>query len=55
MYDTVEMIKQYPKGVGCYSFSFCGNIVYIGSDGRVIQWNVVTDAVVRLDGYPGLI
>ena len=51
-YDTVEMIKQFPEGVDCESLAFHGDVVYIGSRGRIIQWNVVTDAVARLKGYP---
>ena len=51
-YDTVEMIKQFPEGVDCESLAFHGDVVYIGSYECVIQWNVVTDAVVRLEGYP---
>jgi hypothetical protein len=55
-YDTVEMIKQFPDvDVHCMSLSFHGDVVYIGSSGFVIQWNVVTDTVVKLDGFPGLI
>ncbi len=53
--DTVEMIKQFEKDVVCCSLSFHGDAVYIGCYMRVIQWTVVTDAVVRLEGYPGLI
>ncbi len=46
------MIKQFPEDVGCYSLSFHGDNVFIGSYGCVILWNVVTDAVERLGGYP---
>ena len=53
-YVTVEMIKQFPENDTCCSLSFHGDVVYIGSRRCVIQWNVVTDAVVRLKGYPGL-
>jgi hypothetical protein len=48
------MIKQFPAIVVCISLTFRGDVVYIGSDACVIQWNVVTDAVVRLVGYAGL-
>ena len=53
-YGTVEMVKQFPAIVVCISLTFRGDVVYIGSDACVIQWNVVTDAVVRLVGYAGL-
>ena len=54
-YVAVEMIKQFPEGyVYCEFLSFHGNIVYIGSFMRITQWDVATDAVVRLEGYPGL-
>ena len=52
--DTVEMIKQFPERVENSSLSFQGDVVYIGVMECVIQWNVVTDAVVRLEGYSGL-
>ena len=50
--DTVEMIKQYPQEVGCSSLSFHGDDVYIGSYSRIFQWNVTTDTVATLEGYP---
>jgi outer membrane protein assembly factor BamB len=53
--DAVEMIKQFPERVSCFSLSFHGDSVYIGILRFVVQWNVVTDAVVRLEGYQGLI
>jgi hypothetical protein len=53
--DAVEMIKQFPESVLCSSLSFIGDVVYIGSHMRVIQWHVSTDSVVILEGYPGLI
>ncbi len=53
--DTVEMFKQCPEYAGCSALSFQGDAVYIGSKGDLVQWNVVTDAVVRLKGYSGLI
>ena len=54
--DTVEMIKQFHEDNAYYSsLLFHGDAVYIGSDSFVIRWNVVTDAVLRLEGYPGLI
>jgi hypothetical protein len=54
--DTVEIMKPFPdKHVRCSSLLFHGDVVYIGSDKHVIQWNVATDAVVRLDGYSGSI
>ena len=52
VYDAVEMIKQFPERAYCYSLSFHGDVVYIESYRCVIQWNVVTDAVARLEGYP---
>ncbi len=54
-HGTVEMIKQFPEREFCYSLSFHGDVAYNGSYEYVIQWNIVTDAVVRLEGYPGLI
>jgi hypothetical protein len=52
-YDTVEMIKQFLGGpVDCSSMLFHADAVYIGIRGCVIQWNIVTDSVVRLEGYP---
>jgi hypothetical protein len=48
----VEMIKQLPEeDVDCNSLSFHGDNVYIGTY-ECIKWNVVTDTVVRLEGYP---
>jgi hypothetical protein len=52
---AVEMIKQFPENAHCSSLSFHGDVVYIGLDLCVIQWNIVTDAVVRLDGSNGLL
>ena len=52
--DLVEAIKQFHEDIRCCSLSFHGDVVYIGSDRRIIQWNVVTDAVVSFDGYDGL-
>ena len=47
------MIKQFPEEeVNCYFLSFHDHVVYIGSDGFVIQWNLVNDAVETLDGDP---
>ncbi len=54
-YDAVETIKQFPERVFCYSLSFHGDVIYIGKFGHVIQWNVVTNVAVKLEGYPGLI
>ena len=55
-YVTVEMIKQFPdKIIGCHSLSFHGDVVYIGSLRVILQWNVVTNLVVRLNGSSGLI
>ncbi len=55
-FDIVAMVKQFPiESVICCSLAFHGDVVYIGSDECIIQWNVVTDAVVRLKGHPGLI
>ncbi len=48
------MIKQFPEDLSSCFLAFHGDVVYIGSLKCVIQWNVVTDAVVRLEGYPGL-
>jgi hypothetical protein len=54
-HDTVEMIKQFPEYVNCRSLLFHGDVAHIGSGRCVIEWNVVTNAVVRLEEYPGLI
>ncbi len=56
-YVAVELIKQLPNEphFNCFSPSFHGDVVYIGSYMHIIQWNVVTDSVVRLEGYPSLI
>ncbi len=54
-YDAVEMIQEFPGRAECESLSFHGDVVYVGSYGRIMQWNVVTDAVVRLGGYASLI
>ncbi len=51
---TVEMIKQFPEDAARFYLSFHGDVVYIGGYHRVIQWNVVTDAVVRFEGYPSM-
>ncbi len=54
-YYIVEMIKQIPEPGFRFSLSIHGNVVYIVSFcKRVIQWNVVTDSVVMLEGYTGL-
>ncbi len=54
-YDTVEMIKQYrEKNVRCWSLSLHGDVVYIGGHRFIVQWNALTDTIVRLEGYPGL-
>ncbi len=55
--DIVEMIKQFTdERVEYYAFSFHGDVVYVGINACVIQWNMVTDAVGRFGGYPsGLI
>ena len=53
--DTVELIKQRAEQVESRALSFHGDVVFIGTDCRVIQWNVFNDAVMRLDGYTGLI
>ncbi len=50
--DVVEMIKQFPENVPCWSLAFHSDVVYIGSTGAVIKWNVVSDKVLRLQGYP---
>jgi hypothetical protein len=47
------MIKQYPGNVYCYSLAFHGDLVYVGNYRCGRQWNLVTDAVVRLQGYSG--
>jgi hypothetical protein len=52
-FDTVEMIKQFPERISCSSLSFHGDVVYIASNRCVVQWNVVTDTIVPLKGYPG--
>ncbi len=49
--NTVEMIKQFPEDVICRSLSIHGDVVFIGGIECIIQWNVVTDAVVRLEAY----
>ena len=55
-FDTVEMIKQFPNyDFYCDPLSFHGDVVYIGAFGFVVQWNVATDAIGRLEGYPGLV
>ncbi len=53
-YDTVGMIKQFPERIHCNALSFLGDVVYIGGYARIVQWNIVTDSVLRLEGYPGL-
>ena len=53
--DTVEMIKQFPERDTSPSLSFHGDVAYIGDIQCAIQWNVDSDAVVKLEGYPGLI
>ncbi len=52
---AVQMINPFPEDNACRSLSFHGDVVYIGSDKCVIRWNVVTDAVLRLEGYDSLI
>ncbi len=54
IYDVVEMIKQFPEHVYCFSLSVHGGNVFIGSYRSVRQWNVVTDNVVPLEEYSGL-
>ncbi len=54
-YDTVEMIKEFPQRIACRSLSAQGDVVYIASLNCIIQWNVVSDAAMSLDGYHGLI
>ncbi len=54
-FGAVGMIKQFPERVNCFSLSFHGDVVFIGSYECVIQWNVITDTVARLEGYPSLI
>jgi hypothetical protein len=51
----VGMIKQLPEGAYCGSLSFHGDDIYIGSIDCVIQWNLVTDTALELEGYTGLI
>ena len=52
---VVEMIKQFlDESFGSVSLLFHGDVVYIGSYQRIIQWNLVTDSVVKLDGYSSL-
>jgi hypothetical protein len=51
---VVEMVKQFANEVvSCSSLLFHGDFVYIGCY-DVCKWNVVTDSIVRLEGYPGL-
>ncbi len=50
-YDIVEMVKQFPDDVNCFALTIYDDVVYFGGYSCVIQWNVVTDSVVRLDGY----
>ncbi len=54
-FETVACIKQIPQRVFCNAFSFHGDVVYIASYRYVIQWNMVTDAIVKLVGYSGLL
>ncbi len=51
---SVEMVKKFPECVICTSLLFHSDVVYIGSGGFVIQWKLVSDANLRLEGYPGL-
>ncbi len=51
-FDTVEMINKFPEDANFYCVSLHGDFVYIGSD-NCILWNVITNAIVRLDAYPG--
>ena len=51
---AVEFITQFPECVDCTSLSFRDDAVYIGEFGCIIHWNVVTDAVVRLEEYSSL-
>jgi hypothetical protein len=53
-YDAVEMIKQFPERYICRALSFHGDDVYIASSVCVIQWNVVIDTIIRLEGYSSL-
>jgi hypothetical protein len=49
------MIKQYSdRDIDSSALTFHGDVAYIGSIAHVIKWNVETNAVERLDGYPGL-
>ena len=52
-YDTVEMIKHFPENLSCNGLGIHSAAVYIVSHARIVQWNVATDVVVKLDGYPG--
>ncbi len=50
------MLKEFfEEGVGCFSLLFHGDVAHIGSHICIIQWNAVTDAVVKLEGHIGLI
>ncbi len=51
---VVEVIKQCPERVNCWSLLFHGDVVYIGSAASIVQWNVVTDSIATLEGCPGL-
>ncbi len=51
LYDDGDSIWR----ADCLTLSFHGDVVYIGGDKCVVHWNVVTNVVQRLEGYPGLI
>jgi hypothetical protein len=51
---AVKMIKHFSGDGICRSLSFYGDVVYIENNECVVQWNVVTDAVVRLEEYDSL-
>jgi hypothetical protein len=56
IFDTVQMIKKFPyEDLFCESLCFNGDVGYIECNTCIIQWNVITDAIAILDGYPGLI
>ena len=54
-YDIVERIKQFPDYMRGHALSFLGDVVYIGGHQHIAQWNVVTDTVVKLEGYDGMV
>jgi hypothetical protein len=52
-FDAVELLKECPEDVFGVSLAFHGDFVYIGCCNHVLQWNIVTDSIVRLDGFYG--